>query len=227
MERNFRQDRLTQIGEGVETPVFSMQRILDGKERSIVLKTYEYFEDDEKPEMTSDKNGFNDAVKQDLERKHTLLKKAFGPYIPGFRVIKNSDCEEERYFAVQKKIDLPADPDIFDFFPEDFEDDGYTTQDESKANANTRRQLLDFADRLKKQLAQFESENPDDAIILDIYMGENNIVLDKQGDIHYLDITANTAADGPGWKRDKYIQRIQQMELLAGRSQEEIDDEHL
>lgn len=223
MERTFRKNRLTQIGEGTETPVFSMQRIRDGKDRSIVLKTYENLRDYENPDIVADKNGFGEVIRKNLESKHTLLKQAFGPYIPGFRIIKNSDVAEDRYFAVQQKIDLPTDPDIFGFFPEDFQDDEFTTEDEARVNANTRMQLIDLADRLQEQFVRFESQHPGDAVVIDLEFGENNIVLDRQGNLHYLDMTVDTKDTVLGWNRSEYINCIKKLKLLGGVSQEDLD----
>lgn len=224
----FRNDRLHFIGEGAETVVYSMQKLRDGKERSIVLKTYEDFEHDERPEMIADKNGFNDLIKEELEGKYKLLKKAFGPYIPQLRMIKNSDytnAEDERYFAVQTKIDLPKEPDIFGFSPSDFEHDENISNEENEMSARTREQLLDIARRLKEQCVQFESENPGDAIIIDIDFGKNNLVLDKEGNLHYVDITANTAVNPNSWNRDTYKERVQYLEILAGKSEEELESD--
>lgn len=225
MEKRFNKNRLKKIGEGTETPVYSMTRVKDNKQRTIVLKTYESFDHDERPELVTDEKGFNSEMKKDLERRYKLLTSKLGPYIPKFRVIKNSDTNKDRFFAIQMKIDLPHDPDIFNFFPEDFEDDEFTTAEEHEMNERTKAQLLDLAARLKENFVQFQSSEPNDGIIIDLEGGENNIVIDRQGNLYYLDMGVNTKADQEGYNRTEYIKRIKMLERLAGKTDEELESD--
>lgn len=225
-ERYFRGDKMKKIGSGSETPVFSLEKSDEGRERNFVVKTYEWAADDDCPEQVADENGFNDALREEIFRKQQLLERTFGPYIPKSRILKNIDAQDNRYVFVQERLDLPPNPDIFGFKPEDFQDDEYTTPEESEEHKRTRAQLLDFARRLKEQLIKADNGDLANAVIIDLDGGRdnhNNIVLDRVGNVFYVDISAYTLAEKPGWSRNWYIMRIKEMELLGGKTQSEID----